>query len=195
MAATDAELVHGALAGSERAFRDLVRRYQRRVFAVIVRIIRDPSRAEELAQDTFVKAFRALHTYDPRRGFSAWLLAIARHAAIDELRKAEPETVSIDDLGKAAGGAEGEIADPDPATPARLAERAALARALEMAVGRLRPEYRELVALKYEADLDYEEIAEMTGVPVGTIKSYLHRARKELAAHLTALGWGTPGQG
>jgi len=195
VAATDAELVHGALAGSERAFRDLVRRYQRPVFAVIVRIIRDPSRAEELAQDTFVKAFRALHTYDPRRGFSPWLLAIAHHAAIDELRKAEPETVSIDDLGKAAGGAASEIADPDPATPARLAERAALARALEMAVGRLRPEYRELVALKYDADLDYQEIAEMTGLPVGTIKSYLHRARKELAAHLNALGWGTPGQG
>src|SRR5712692_7931349 len=84
VAATDAELVHGALAGSERAYRDLVRRYERPVFAVIVRIIRDPSRAEELAQDTFVKAFRALHTYDPRRGFSAWMLAIAHHAAIDE---------------------------------------------------------------------------------------------------------------
>ena len=193
MAATDAELVHGALAGSERAFRDLVRRYERPVFAVIVRIVRDPSRAEELAQDTFVRAFRALHTYDPSRAFSTWLLAIAHHGAIDERRKAAPETVSIDAIANACG--EGDIADPDPATPASLAERAALARALDTAIGRLRPEYRELVALKYEAEVGYDEIADITGLPVGTIKSHLHRARKELAGYLSALGWSPPGLG
>ena len=79
MAATDVELVRGALNGSEHAFRDIVLRYQRPVFGLIARVVRDPGRAEELAQDTFVKAFRALHTYDVQRKFSAWLLTIAHH--------------------------------------------------------------------------------------------------------------------
>src|SRR2546426_8551071 len=86
---TDVDLVNGALAGSERAFRELVQRYERPVFSVILRVVRDPSRAEELAQDTFVKAFLKLDTYAPERKFSSWLLAIAHHAAIDEVRRAE----------------------------------------------------------------------------------------------------------
>src|SRR2546428_14098658 len=84
---TDVDLVNGALAGSERAFRELVQRYERPVFSVILRVVRDPSRAEELAQDTFVKAFLKLDTYAPERKFSSWLLAIAHHAAIDEVRR------------------------------------------------------------------------------------------------------------
>ena len=87
MPATDVDLVRGALDGSESAFREIVQRYQRPIYGLIVRMVRDPARAEELAQDTFVKAFRALHTYDVQRKFSAWLLTIAHHVAIDELRK------------------------------------------------------------------------------------------------------------
>src|SRR2546427_4244731 len=89
---TDVDLVNGALAGSERAFRELVQRYERSVFSVILRVVRDPSRAEELAQDTFVKAFLKLDTYAPERKFSSWLLAIAHHAAIDEVRRANVRT-------------------------------------------------------------------------------------------------------
>jgi RNA polymerase sigma-70 factor, ECF subfamily len=85
VAATDAELVRGALGGSEAAFREIVQRYQRAVFGIIVRVVRDPARAEELAQDTFVRAFRALHTYDVKRRFAAWLLTIAHNVAIDEV--------------------------------------------------------------------------------------------------------------
>ena len=75
------------------------------------------------------------------------------------------------------------------ATPAVLAERAQLATVLQTAIGRLRPEYREVVTLRYERELDYDEIAEITGLPMGTVKSSLHRARKELAEHLENLGW------
>jgi RNA polymerase sigma-70 factor (ECF subfamily) len=186
--ATDVELVRGALDGAESAFRELVLRYQRPVFGLIVRMVRDPARAEELAQDTFVKAFRALHTYDVQRKFSAWLLTIAHHVAIDELRKGALATESLDQTTE-DGERTRDFADVRAATPAALAERAELASVLRSAISRLRPDYREVVTLRYEQDLDYEEIATITGQPMGTVKSSLHRARKELAEHLATLGW------
>jgi RNA polymerase sigma-70 factor (ECF subfamily) len=179
VAATDGELVEGALAGSEHAFREMVRRYERAVFGVIVRVVRNPSRAEELAQDTFVKAFRALHTYDVNRKFSAWLLTIAHHTAIDEVRKYAIEATELDP----------QMPDRTQPSPHQSAERAELAAVLRTAIGRLRPEYRELVSLKYEQELEYDEIVEVTGLPIGTVKSSLHRARKELVDHLDDLGW------
>ena len=189
MPATDVELVRGALEGSEAAFREIVLRYQRPVYGLIVRMVRDQGRAEELAQDAFVKAFRALHTYDVSRKFSAWLLTIAHHVAIDELRKGSLKMQSLDEWNEE--GRSRDFADTKSATPVVLRERAELAAALRTAIGRLRPDYREVVALRYERDLDYDEIAEITGLPMGTVKSSLHRARKELAEHLESLGWST----
>ena len=193
MAATDAELVRGALNGSEAAFRGIVERYQRPVFGVIVRVVRNQARAEELAQDTFVKAFRALHTYDTARKFPAWLLTIAHHVAIDEVRKGALDTVSLEMLTPPGedGSRAFEIPDRQAPTPAVQAERGELAGALRTAISRLRPEYRELVSLKYEQELEYEDIVDITGMPMGTIKSCLHRARKELQEQLQELGWGT----
>jgi RNA polymerase sigma-70 factor (ECF subfamily) len=191
--ATDAELVRGALGGSEAAFREIVERYQRPVFGVIVRVVRDQARAEELAQDAFVKAFRALHTYDSGRKFSAWLLTVAHHVAIDEVRKGSLNTVSLEavmPLGEDGSSRSFDIEDPRAPTPAVEAERGELGVALRTAISRLRPEYRELVSLKYEQELEYEDIVDITGMPMGTIKSSLHRARKELQGQLQQLGWG-----
>ena len=188
MPATDVELVRGALNGAEAAFRDIVLRYQRPVYGLIARMVRDPSRSEELAQDTFVKAFRALHTYDVERKFSAWLLTIAHHVAIDELRKCSLKTEPIEQMTE-DGERTRDFADTKAPTPAALAERGQLANVLQAAIARLRPEYREMVTLRYERALDYDEIAEIMGLPMGTVKSSLHRARKELAEHMENLGW------
>lgn len=182
---TDADLVREALDGSERAFRELVCRYERPVFSVLTRLISNPSRAEELAQDTFVKAFQHLHTYEPDRKFGAWLLAIAHHAGVDELRRARIEPKPLDEAFPTYAA----IPDVITETPAAAAERAELAHALDAAIRRLRPEYAELVALRYEEELTLDEIGDITALPIGTIKSYLHRARKELAGFLTAAGW------
>jgi RNA polymerase sigma-70 factor (ECF subfamily) len=188
LALTDGDLVRGALDGSEPAFREIVLRYQRPVFGLIVRMVRDQGRAEELAQDVFVKAFRALHTYDVGRRFSAWLMTIAHHVAIDELRRKTPDTQSLDAMAEAESGPI-EFADAQAATPASIAENTALASALQDAIDRLRPEYREVVTLRFQHELDYDEIAEVTGQPLGTVKSSLHRARKELAETLDKSGW------
>ena len=141
MPATDVELVRGALDGAESAFREIVLRYQRPIYGLIVRMVKDPARAEELAQDTFVKAFRALHTYDVQRKFSAWLLTIAHHVAIDELRKCALDTEPLEQPTE-DGERTREFADTRSPTPAALADRAQLATVLKTAIGRLRPEYR-----------------------------------------------------
>ena len=197
MAATDVELVRGALAGAEPAFREIVQRYQRPVFGLIVRMVGDRGRAEELAQDTFVKAFRGLHTYDLQRKFSSWLLTVAHHVAIDELRKArlDVEPLEIVESGADRDGQTRtrEIKDVSAESPAVAVERLELGEALRTAIARLRPEYREVVSLRYEQDLDYAEIVEITGLPMGTVKSTLHRARKDLAHTLETLGWAPQG--
>ena len=184
MAETDLDLVRGALDGLERAFQELVRRYERPVFSVILRLVRDPSRAEELAQDAFVKAFLRLETYAKEKKFSNWLLAIAHHTAIDEVRRGAVRTTPFDEAPQDC------LAQScDDETPYRITERHELATVLDEAVRHLRPDYAELITLKYEQDLTLEDVAEITGLPAGTIKSSLHRARKELADYLRRRGW------
>lgn len=189
---TDAELVERALAGAEDGFRGLVTRYQRPVYNLLVRMLRNPALAEELAQDTFLRAFSRLRTYDPQYRFINWILRIAHNLAVDALRRRSVAEVSADDPASPEVAARvAHAADPD-ADAGSEAERRQLARALDAALARLRPEYRRLVVLRYQQDLGHEDISAITGLPVGTVKSYLHRARAEMARHLEDAGWGRP---
>ena len=189
---TDAQLVARALAGSQEAFRELVVRFERPVYSLIVRMVQDPGTAEDLAQEAFVKAYRSLHTYDASRKLSSWLFKIAHNTTIDHLRRHVPDTVSLeapqDDEGR--GGLAAVLSDDSVENPAAAAERRDMARSLERAISGLRPEYREAVVLFYLEGATYQEICDVTGLPLGTVKTNLHRARKELAAEMSALGWG-----
>lgn len=197
---TDGELVDRARAGFEDAFRLLVDRHGRAVYNLLARMLRDPALAEDLAQETFLRAFTHLSSFDPRYKFSNWVLRIAHNLAIDALRRRRgSEVVSLD----STEGERPPLVDSIPDAraedgPARL-ERGDLAEALARAMDRLRPEYRQLVVLRYQEELSYEEIVEVTGLPLGTVKSFLHRARKEMAQALEAGGWregdGGSGQG
>ena len=190
---TDAELVAGALRGFEADCRELVRRFERPVYSLIARMVQDPPTAEDLAQEVFVKAFRSLASYDPARKLSSWLFKIAHNATIDHLRRHQPETVSLEAEPDEEGrGWAAVLADPSAESPAVAIERRDLARALERAIGTLRPEYRGAVLMRYAQGLSYEEICEATGLPLGTVKTNLHRARKELAREMTTLGWAPP---
>jgi RNA polymerase sigma-70 factor (ECF subfamily) len=187
---TDAQLVASALAGSERAFGDLVRRYERPVYTLLLRMVREPHLAEDLGQEVFVKAFRALASYDPARKFASWLFKIAHNAALDHLRRGELPTVPLEageddrpDLAQV-------LVDAGAEDPEEAAGRRDLARDLERAIARLRPEYRAAIVLRFQEGLSYQEIAEELEQPIGTVKTNLHRARKELAGLMTALGWG-----
>lgn len=189
---TDAELVASARAGSQDAFRDLVVRFERPVYSLIVRMVQDPATAEDLAQEAFVKAYRSLHLYDASRKLSSWLFKIAHNTTIDFLRKNAPDTVSLEapDDGDGRGGLAAVLSDDSVENPAAAAERRDMARSLERAIARLRPEYREAVVMFYLEGASYQEICEITGLPLGTVKTNLHRARKELAQEMTAMGWG-----
>ena len=104
MTPSDAELVERALHGSQDAYRALMERHASAVFNVIARLVREPGVAEELAQDSFVKAFNALRSFDPAYKFINWILRIAHNTAIDHLRRRRPNTVSIDEEAAGAGG-------------------------------------------------------------------------------------------
>jgi RNA polymerase sigma-70 factor, ECF subfamily len=186
---TDAELVERAIAGREDDFRELVARHQRSVFNLLARMLRNPSLAEDLAQETFLKAFKHLRSFDPRFKFSNWILRIAHNTAIDTMRRRGPQEVSLDEPDEQDGTRLADaVADPHDGGALRELERHDLSRALDAALRQLRPEYRQMVVLRYQEELSYEEIAEITGLPLGTVKSHLHRARSEMAAFLSVRG-------
>ncbi len=188
---TDAELVERALAGGEDAFRTLVVRHQRSIYNLLARMLRNPGLAEELTQETFLKAFTHLRSFDPRFKFANWILRIAHNAAIDAMRRSGPQEVSIDEPAERDGSTLAEaVPDPNPHDAVRSLEHRDLARSLDAALTQLRPEYRRMVVLRYQEERGYEEIAEITGLPLGTVKSHLHRARTEMAAFLRRQGLG-----
>ena len=187
MPSSDVELVRQALGGSQEAYRALVSRYSSAAVNLAARLVNDRALAEDLAQDAFVRAFARLKTYDPERRFSAWFFQILHNVAIDYLRRKRVRTLSLDELE--AGGFPEPPADNPSASPQADAEQKELAAALTGALQRIRMEYRNAIVLRYQQDLTVEEIAGVLELPEGTVKTYLHRGRKELAAILTAAGW------
>lgn len=191
-AATDAEVALHALAGEQASARELVTRYQRPIYNLVHRMVQDSATAEDLTQDTFTKLFRGLHTFDPRQRFSAWALRIAHNTALDHLRRHRPALVPLDAPGPDDGPSLAErLPDRGALAPDRVAERRRLAAALDAALDRLRPEYRRVIVLRYHEDLDYDEIAQVLDLPLGTVKTFLHRARHALAKEMAAAGWGS----
>jgi RNA polymerase sigma-70 factor (ECF subfamily) len=187
---TETRLVAEALAGSQSAFERIVRRYQRPVISLIARLLGergDRAMAEDLAQETFVKAYLKLAAFDTTRRLSSWLFRIAHNTAIDALRRPRLAVVPTDDPMAELEVRTERMAGASPPDPV---ETQALGRALDAALAQLRPEYRVAITLRYEEGLPFEEIAQVLGIPEVTARSYVHRARKQLAVRLTADGWG-----
>ncbi|MGH7532170.1 MAG: RNA polymerase sigma factor [Gemmatimonadales bacterium] len=189
--ATDQDIVLAARLGSEAAYRELLKRYERPVFSLIYRMVRDRELAEDLTQETFIKALNALDSYRPEYKFSSWIFKIANNAAIDQLRRRELDTLSLD------GAPSAETAEAIEATSLQVGskgespldelEAKEIGTAIEQAIGRLRPEYRSCILLRHVEGRAYEEIAEMLDLPLGTVKTYIHRARNELREYLSDL--------
>lgn len=181
----DADVVVLAQKGREPAFRELIRRYERPVFSLIYRMVRDSTAAEDLAQDAFIKVLNHLDKYRPEFKFSSWLFKIANNVAIDHLRRRQLDTVSMDGSPHAMTAAEVEATRfdvEDTSSENALDELASreLGSAIEQAIGKLRPEYRNCIMLRHVEGRSYEEIAATLDLPLGTVKTYIHRARHQL---------------
>nr|WP_240979011.1 sigma-70 family RNA polymerase sigma factor [Longimicrobium terrae] len=184
-------MVTRAQQGSEKAYRELLGRYERPVFSIIYRMIRDREQAEDLAQETFVRVFNHIDRYDPKYKFSSWIFKIATNLTIDHIRRKELNTVSIDGSRNATTAEQIEataitIISPDE-NPEELLEAKELGEEIEEAIGRLRPEYRAAILLRHVEGREYQEIAEIMALPLGTVKTYIHRGRNELRETLQHL--------
>jgi RNA polymerase sigma-70 factor, ECF subfamily len=192
-ALTDQDLVVHALNGREAAHRELIGRYQRPVFSLIVRLVGNREAAEDLAQESFVKVLNALDRYDRRYKFSSWIFKIAHNTAIDHLRRKSPESLSLEgsphSLTSEESGSGAITAISEAETPEEYTSSREIGREIEKALSALRPEYRSALVLWHVEGRPYEEIAEALDLPLGTVKTYIHRGRKELRdrlAHLRA---------
>lgn len=173
---------------SAEAFEALMSRYHGRVYAVIAQLVKDPERARDLTQETFLKAWRALDKFEGSARFYTWLYRIARNAVTSDYRKVavRPHVSTSLDGGVDDDGAGPEFAvgsnDPVAETMEKERREAVLA-----AIDSLVPDFREVIVLRDMERHAYEDIAEMLEVPVGTVRSRLHRARVELKVKLSGL--------
>lgn len=173
----DQALVDAVREGDPSAQRALIERYQGVVYTLCYRMMGHRHDAEDVAQDTFIRALRGIGGFDRDRPIRPWLLGIAANRCRTALvrRSRRPATSDVVDG----------VVDPTPPPPA---DPEGLVRELERALERLRPEYRAVFSLYHEQELPYEDIARVLDRPVGTVKTWLHRARAELADHLSRRG-------
>ena len=180
----DADVVALALEGREAAHRELIKRYERPVFSLVFRMVRDRELAEDLTQDTFVKVLSHLDRYRTDFKFSSWLFKIANNVAIDHLRRRQLDTISFDgsphaDSSDAVAASSFDLSDESENALEEM-EAKELGSAIERAISSLRPEYRSCILLRHVEGRSYEEIASTLDLPLGTVKTYIHRARHEL---------------
>ncbi len=165
----DSAFVSAALSGRPEAFGTLVERYERAVYHLCLRTMRDSEEARDCAQEAFFKAYRALHTFKDGSKFSTWIFSIAYHACCDRLAKRK--RYSNEEMPDRADAAPG---------PADLASRNETTIALHAAIDALPQKYREVVTLYHLQGRQYEEIASVLNLPLGTVKTHLFRAKEQL---------------
>jgi RNA polymerase sigma-70 factor (ECF subfamily) len=168
--------VQQAISGDQTAFTRLVEAYENPVYNLAYRLLGNAVEAEDAAQETFIRAYTRLDTYDSGRKFSSWLLSIASHYCIDVLRRRRINFMSVEDLPPMV-----ELAMPKALQPEQAVMRGQAADDVQRLLDTLAPPYRTPVILRYWYDMSYREIAETMGVTESTVKTRLHRARSKLA--------------
>jgi RNA polymerase sigma-70 factor (ECF subfamily) len=183
---SDERLVARALAADRSAFEALVRRHQTPLVNHLYRLIGSRDAALDLAQDVFIKVYTSLASFDPKYRFTTWLYRIASNCAIDQLRKKQIPTFSLDpsfgDLDTPDPESRLAGSGPDPDQALRLRE---LQGRLDAAIQELPPAYRELILLRHRQHCRYDEIARITRLPIGTVKNRIFRAREILRERLS----------
>lgn len=177
-AGEDAVLVKRAVSGDEKAFKSIMKRYKNPVAQIIYKLVRDRNHLEDLTQEVFIKAFQHLGDFDYEHQFASWLFKITNNHCIDYIRKKRLRVYSIDDQVKTEDGEIGyEIPDSTYEPDLNLL-REQKSKLIRSAIEALPKKYREVILLRHQEELSYEEIANETGLPVNTIKVQLFRARE-----------------
>ena len=173
---TDGELIVTAISGREDSFEELVRRYQRPITNYVYRMLNNYDASLDVTQEVFIKVYNSLARYSSDYKFSTWLYRIAHNAAIDYMRRNSTYTQSLE-AENSDGTYQLQIESPNP-TPEQDRERSEWRTEIETVVKCLPTVYRELILLRHAQDLSYDEIAEITNLPLGTVKNRLFRARE-----------------
>jgi RNA polymerase sigma-70 factor (ECF subfamily) len=168
---TDNELVAKSLQGNEKAFRELIERYHSTAFAAVRGVLGDRDEVEDVLQMAYIKVYRGLAGFRGEAKFSTWVFQIARNEAINVVKKRRLETTPIEDVPVAA---------PDRLSPEAAAHQSDASEQLETAMQRLDENQKMALELRYMGERSYDEIAELMGVPLGTVKTYIHRGKAEL---------------
>ncbi len=177
------------VARDETAFNELMELFERRVFALVFRMLGRRAEAEEITQDVFVQVFKSVHSFRGDAKLSTWIFRVAVNLCKNRLkrnsRRAAGSHTELDSLGDhtSLGAAEG-VSAGSVARPDELVAGIQLEKVLKIAIGQLEPEFRQLVILRDVEDLSYEEIAAVTGLRRGTVKSRIHRGRAQLRARV-----------
>jgi RNA polymerase sigma-70 factor (ECF subfamily) len=175
----DMELVGKALEGDQQAFSRLMSRYRDAIYYILLKMVNNPTDAEDLTIEAFGKAFRNLGQYTPSYAFSTWLFKIATNNCIDFIRKKRASMISIDqdNSDKDAPPPSIQEESPDPEEQMIRSQKAKLMREV---VDQLKPRYKDLIVLRYFKEYSYEEIANELDLPLGTVKAQLFRAKELL---------------
>lgn len=169
--------------GSRKAYADLMATYREPLYLLLLRMTRNTTTASDLTIETFGKAFMQLHRYAPTSTFSAWLYSIGVHTYIDHLRRNRLETIPLSATEQSPDGEYIEYPIPsNQPNPEEAMIRMQRDEALKQIVDQMKEPYRQIIRMRYYDDLSYEEIASKLGIPLGTVKVRLSRAKTLLAA-------------
>ncbi len=185
-ASADCDLVTRAASGREDGFEELVRRYQRPIAAYVYRMVGDYEAALDLTQEVFIKVYNSLRRYRSEFKFSTWIYKIAHNSAVDHLRRQGGREQAL--LREFDGEQYDLPIESHRPSPEQESERAERRAEIEQVVSQLPSAYRELVVLRHSHDLSYDEIAEVTGLPLGTVKNRLFRAREVMRREFVGRG-------
>ncbi len=180
---SDEELAFKAARGDKEAFAELVRRYQKPIFAMAYRMVGNREDARDIAQEAFLKAYRALARFKENSRFSPWLYSIANNLCIDALRRKGRNNVSLDE--PLPDGGERQVAGG--MDPLKELEKQETSQQVQTAIDALPAKFKSVLLLRHMQELSYEEIAQTLGIPVSSVKTHLFRAREALRKQIISL--------
>ncbi len=180
----DKEVIKSVVEGNTQKYEKIVKKYQNRIISYIYNMIKDYQTAEDLTQEVFMKVYDALEKYNPDYKFSTWLYSIASNHTIDFIRKRSIDTTSLDEPLETKNGKLYSDPESDKLSPRDELRGREVGERLEEGMNQLKLKYREMLVLRHLNGLSYKEIAEVKDLPLGTVKTRIHRAREQLKENI-----------